>query len=84
MPYIKAKDRKKLDMTIDLLSDKIETGGEFNYVISRLAIDFSKQLGNNYKAFSDAISTMECAKLEFYRKCVAPYEDIKEKENGKL
>jgi hypothetical protein len=31
---------------------------------------------------SSLISEVECAKLEFYRRVVSPYEDEKIKENG--
>ena len=27
---------------------------------------------------------LECCKLEFYRKAAAPYEDMKEMQNGKV
>ena len=30
----------------------------------------------------DVVNAMECAKLEFYRRVAAPYEDTKIKENG--
>jgi hypothetical protein len=35
-----------------------------------------------YDDYNEQIGILECAKLELYRKRAAPYEDLKEQENG--
>ena len=35
-----------------------------------------------YAEFNEAIGAIECAKLELYRRMLAPYEDRKIAENG--
>ena len=85
MPYIKMEDRKKyeevLEKLIDLLkSQTIERiDGELNYVITRI---LKESYPLRYFNLNRAMGVLECAKLEFYRRVVAPYEDIKIKESG--
>ena len=87
MPYIKPDARVKINPYLEPLlewaSENEPTEGELNYIISSLIWTcFEKNV--SYKNGNDLISILECAKLEFYRKKVAPYEDLKEKENGTL
>jgi hypothetical protein len=75
MPYIKKEQRTR---------DTLEapgTAGELNYAITDL-IQFYWTLHRNYQGINDIVGALEGAKLEFYRRVVAPYEDIKIKENG--
>ena len=87
MPYILQQKRDVLDPAIDKLVDAFrelddETGfaGNMNYVITRLF--FALCPAPNYQRFNDMVGALECCKLELYRKKVAPYEDMKERENG--
>lgn len=98
MPYIKDLERKKFDKDIDKLAKKLRTSenpnlfsekkssvGNLNYIITKLIIQSYGPIENlKYNDFNEIIGILECAKLEFYRRMVAPYEDIKEKENGSL
>jgi hypothetical protein len=74
MPYIEQADR-------DRAKTEPRTAGELNYAITRLVLGF---LGPSprYQNFNDAIGALEGAKLELYRRVVAPYEDRKIVENG--
>jgi len=83
MPYIKQEARNFMNPTIDLLSHQIENIGDLNYSISMLV---RKYLGKdyNYADLNSCMGVLECAKEEFYRKVVAPYEDKKIEENGDL
>lgn len=38
----------------------------------------------NFDNASNALAAVECAKLEFYRRILAPYEDKKIGENGDI
>ena len=86
MPYINLAARLRLDHCItDLqreLSPPIQTllDGELNYCITRLLIACYTHDG--YFDLQRAIGVLECAKLEFYRRAVAPYEDGKARANG--
>lgn len=86
MPYITEDKRKIVDLDIDMLLDEIEThiskpdrDGVLNYIITRLIKCLYEP---SYREYNAAIGVLECAKLELYRKVVAPYEDKKAKENG--
>jgi len=68
----------------DLLLVNDFTKGDLNFVISKLLHTHLHSQGCNYATCNDIIGVLECAKLEFYRKIVSPYEDTKIIENGDL
>ena len=55
-----------------------------NYAISMLLAYEMEKTGESYKEFNKLLGVMECAKLEFYRKRIAEYEDKKIAINGDL
>lgn len=57
------------------------TAGELNYHLTVQILDY---LGDrpNYQKYNEVIGVLECAKLELYRRMVAPYEDGKRLTNG--
>lgn len=76
MPYIDSEAKARLN------PESIpETAGELNFMITKLLIDY---LGSapNYQRFNDCLGALEGAKLELYRRKVAPYEDQAIKRNG--
>lgn len=86
MPYIKQEDRvwlegplHRLEHQMGIMDDK--GPGPLNYIITNLLIEW---LGDNpnYERYNAAIGVLECAKLELYRRQIAPYEDTKIKANG--
>ena len=83
MPYIKKEDRRKFDKVIlNNLSKLVETDGELNYCVSLLLHSILEKRGINYQNMNNLIGTLECVKLELYRKVVSPYEEAKIDENG--
>jgi len=85
MPYIKKEERAKYDNALKELTGLLraqpveQVDGELNYVITRL---LKESYPLKYFSLNRAIGVLECCKLEFYRRVVAPYEDMKIKENG--
>ncbi len=85
MPYIKAAKRSKYDVVLRELTDILkalppeEIDGELNYVITRLLKEIYPL---KYFHINKAIGVLECAKLEYYRRIAAPYEDLKIKDSG--
>lgn len=77
MPYLDAGIRASLND-----GRKATKGGELNYQISKLLNDFVAMKGLSYAAINEAMGAIESAKLEFYRKVAADYEDLKEIDNG--
>jgi len=75
MPYIDPK--RRIDAEV-LPRDAGELNFKFTKVILRY-IDFK---GESYQTYNDIIGVLEGAKLELYRRKIAPYEDTKIKENG--
>jgi hypothetical protein len=85
MPYLLQTDRARLDPHIDKLADnmtKEQRAGELNYIINRLMLKLAGE--GKYKDMNELMGAVECAKLEFYRRKAAPYEDKKAVENGDL
>ena len=83
MPYIKQENREIMTNSIfhlNIAFDEIGLTGNLNYVLYNLA----KRHCTNYASFAAFVGELESAKLEIYRKLVAPYEEIKEKENGSI
>jgi len=77
MPYIKEKDRESAHM----LQYEPHTAGELNFLITTFIRDYYLRKPC-YQTINDVVGALEGAKLEFYRRIAAPYEDIKIKENG--
>lgn len=94
MPYIKKELREELEYPLGVLSGHLESmlidrkenrAGVLNYVITSLIDSCYGPLSDaKYKDYNEAIGMLECCKLEFYRKAAAPYEDLKERENGSV
>lgn len=91
MPYIQQDKRAVLNPSINELLNALrelesddpdnDMGGNLNYVITNLLI---RCYGLKYRELAQAVSVLEMAKLEFYRKVAAPYEDQKEFDNGSI
>ena len=93
MPYIVEEKRIQLDSHIEdlyhalvgLMADDENNNmeGNLNYTITKLLMMvYGDRDSTRYAQINDAIGMLECAKLEYYRKVAAPYEDQKEFENG--
>jgi hypothetical protein len=82
MPYIKQEERGRLNPCLPPPSMAPKNAGELNYVITRLMIDYLVNNGGRYQQINDVLGALEGAKLEFYRRLAAPYEDTKITENG--
>lgn len=83
MPYINQTERSMLDPR------KLEgitfptKAGELQFVIACYIERFIKHgNGLSYQTINDIVGALEGAKLEFYRRVAAPYENDKCEENG--
>lgn len=79
MPYLEAGIRASLND-----GRKATKGGELNYQISELLNSFVMMKGLSYATCNEAVGALECAKLEFYRAVIGPYEELKAKQNGEV
>jgi len=86
MPYIKPEDRRRFWPTLVVLEDEVMnhglSNGDLNFLMTAIANFYMTKHGISYNTLSDVIKAFECAKLEFYRRKVAPYEDQKILANG--
>lgn len=81
MPYIEQGWRDAIDAE-PIGGLRLANPGELNYAFTRLALNYLDRHGDKYQHFNDLIGALEGAKLELYRRRVAPYEDKKIEENG--
>lgn len=80
MPYI-PKERRGIYP--DFLDGLPHNSGELNFIITSICLAYLDQNDViNYQIYNDIIGALESAKLEFYRRLVSGYEDVKIKENG--
>ncbi len=77
MPYIDPERRKVLDLWAPP-----QGPGELNYLLTRIATAYLEKRGKSYQTINDIMGAFEGAKLEFYRRIAAPYENNKRDENG--
>lgn len=79
MPYIPEEARGAIDGGAPPLSV-----GELTYVVYKAAVDYAHQSirQTNYATWAECIAALECARLELYRRHVAPYEDGAIERNG--
>lgn len=84
MPYIKKDERAQYRLALreSVFALAGNPPGHLNYFITELLRDYTSSRGGNYTAYNEAVGALECAKLELYRRMVAPYEDTKIQENG--
>lgn len=90
MPYIKQDFRDELVPFIDAISNKVNEMHKINPSQTRdglLNFAFTEIINqtfpnSRYTDFNEIIGFLECCKFEYYRKKIAPYEDLKETENG--
>jgi hypothetical protein len=82
MPYIDIKTRNQVDKSINFYNILIESSGVLCYIIYQFMLLYMKLHGKSFRTISEINGAIECAKMEFYRKEVAPYEDEKIKLNG--
>ena len=86
MPYIKDEHaRKELDDVIFTNAYILQPKGNLNYFICKLFLKLMRVNGGiSYNKAGEFIKELEMAKMEIYRRWVAPYEDDKKEENGDL
>ncbi len=85
MPYIRRERRALYDEALAALGASITAespDGDLNYIITRLLDDWLSKRGLSYATIADVVGVLETAKLEFYRRVAAPYEDEKIRANG--
>lgn len=76
MPYIPKSQRKSTE------SGKYKDAGSLNYAFTQMIDAYIDQHQLNYQTCNDIVGAMECAKMELYRRLIAPYEDKKILMNG--
>jgi hypothetical protein len=87
MPYIDPQERRKYRKQIDALIKQWEKSlykdGDLNFIISCL-LGAAFDANPRYTTINSLVGVLECAKMEFYRRKAASYEDQKIAENGDI
>lgn len=92
MPYIRNELRKLIEEPLTNLVERVgwslplmdeeSKAGVLNYLITKLIHALYPLELNNYRKFNEIMGVLECAKQEYYRRWIGPYEDKKITENG--
>lgn len=83
MPYIPPEQRTKFQPHIKEIATKISNPGELNFVISTILQELlTTKMATTYANTGMLLMELEAAKLEFYRRVMAPHEDAKQAING--
>jgi len=83
MPYIVSARREAFQDFLEKTKNlRIDTAGELNFLITMLGQIYLTMHGTNYRVFNEIIGSLECAKIETYRRQIAMLEDMKKQENG--
>lgn len=80
MPYIRSAERERL-ADYEKLPAPL-TAGELNYLITRLVCRYLATGPINYERLNGVMGVFGSAAAEFYRRVVAPYENMKTVMNG--
>lgn len=93
MPYIREDQRTLMDNAlVEIISAVKQTQlensvlpvGELNYVVSSILANVGFAHGISYAKCNALVGVLECAKLELYRRVIAPYEAGAIERNGDL
>lgn len=76
MPYIKSTEKPGVIATL-----RPDTAGQLNFLLTYI-VRLYAETHPGYQGINDVVGALEGAKLEFYRRFAAPYEDTKIQENG--
>lgn len=77
-PYIESSIREEM-----LRDGPVGVGG-LTFAICELVIEYMDLYHPAFQSYAEVIAALECAKLEFYRRAVVPYEKKRAKANGDL
>ncbi len=88
MPYIPEPQRKKFLRVLTefrtlLVMEDISVG-DLNFQFTKMLKSYISIFGESYENYNALMGMMMCCMLEFYRKDVSNYEDLKEKLNGEV
>ncbi len=79
MPYIR-KERR--DEVRPFSLKQADYAGELNFQLTSLALTYLSTHGKSYTTLNEIIGALECAKIEFYRRVIGPYEHEKREKHG--
>jgi hypothetical protein len=78
MPYIEPANREELESGLFRPDDV----GELTFMLTKQLCNYLEDGDNSFSRYADCVAALECAKLEFYRRGIVPFENIKCKLNG--
>lgn len=78
MPYLKKEERSYYnDLIAQIERHSITSPGELNFLVTLLIKQSMKDKTINYSLLNGIVGALDCAKEEFRRRILNPYEDSK-------
>ena len=86
MPYTVQERRQPYTSALHQIEKRMQQQeaniGDFTYLITAIAVIFTKMKTLGFRTFCMVIGAFMCAAFEYYRRVMVEYEDGKRKENG--
>lgn len=86
MPYLKKERRELIDNFLEellvFISQNDLVAGDLNYLYTKISKQYIERQGLNYQNLNNVVGALDGAKVEFQRRVVNKYEDLKIEENG--
>lgn len=78
MPYIPTSQKEKVDRGLIALNlSELNDSGSLNYAIHQIIAQYISQNKESYQTYNDIVGTLECVKMELYRRLISEYEEKK-------
>lgn len=68
-------------LTLEIDDARIATSGQLNFLLTKLVVRYLACHDYRYASMNDIVGALECAKREFQRRVVDPYERVKVESN---
>ncbi len=62
----------------------IRTVGDLTYVLQQVVSDYLTTKGLSYQSLAEVLGALEGLKFDVYRRLLAPYEQVKQEQNGEV
>ena len=80
MPYVDDEGRRLFTYK----GNRPSQPGDLTYLLTVICHKYIEANGKSYEKLNEVVGALENTKLEFARVVIAPYEDIKRNENGRV
>jgi hypothetical protein len=82
MPYTEKPKRTVITALVDRMMSQIVEPGDLTYAMFLICKRYMQMYGPRYRTLHSIMGCLDCTSKEFYRRYVAPAEDLAMEKNG--